>query len=86
MAPDPHPDLYLVERIREALAGDPRVNELGIVVTVVGSRVFLTGSVASSTRQRSITEVLRERFPDLEICNDVKVHEIAPPGDGEMLK
>ena len=80
-----HPDAYLVERIRELLAQDPRVNELGIVVTIAGTRVFLTGTVTSATRQQAITEVLREAFSDLEICNDVRVQDIAPPGGRETL-
>jgi osmotically-inducible protein OsmY len=80
MSSDPQHEPYLVERIREALALDARVNELGIVVTVAGSRVFLTGWVANAERQRGITEVVRESFPGLDVCNDVKVQEVAPPG------
>lgn len=79
-------DPYLVERIREALAADLRVNELGIAVTLAGARVFITGLVAHPARKRGISEVLRERFPDLEVCNDVSVQELAPPGREEVVK
>ena len=79
-------DPYVVERIRRTLAQDRRVNELGIVVACAGSRVFLTGSVATVERQRAISEVLREVFPHLEVTNDVRVQEIAPPGDRETLE
>ena len=79
------PDAYVVEQIRAALAKDARVNELGIIVTLVGPRVFLTGVVTSADRQSAITAVVGERFPDLEICNDVQVQRVGPAGEGETL-
>jgi hypothetical protein len=47
---DPPADAYLAERIRTALAQDPRVNELGIQVVIVGGRAVVTGSVATAER------------------------------------
>jgi osmotically-inducible protein OsmY len=69
-------DPYLGERIRTALAQDSRVNELGVQVTLVGSRVFVTGTVATAERQQAVTIVIAEQFPDLEVHNDVTVQEL----------
>jgi osmotically-inducible protein OsmY len=69
-------DPYLAERIRTALAQDSRVNDLGVHVTLVGSRVFVTGTVATPERQQAVTTVIAEQFPDLEVHNDVTVQEV----------
>lgn len=53
------PDAYVVEHIREALAHDPRVAELGITVSVSGGTVFLTGDVATPERKEAVAEVVR---------------------------
>ncbi len=72
----PTPDAYLVERIRSVLAQDSRVNELGIQVTLAGSRVFVTGSVATAERRHAIGTVIAEHFPDVELHNDVSVQQV----------
>jgi hypothetical protein len=77
----PVDDPYLSERIRTALAHDARVNELGLQVTLVGPRVFVTGTVASEERRSGVTIVIAELFPELELHNDVAVQQVgsAPP-------
>lgn len=79
------PKQYLIAHIREALAEDGRVNELDVDVAVAGGRIFLTGEVATAQRRDAITEVLRERFPDYDIANEVSVASIAPAGEAEPL-
>ena len=81
----PEHDPYVAERIRSALAQDERVNELGVHVTLVGSRVFVTGTVATAERQRGIACVLAEQFPDLELHNDVTVQEMGAAPVRETL-
>jgi osmotically-inducible protein OsmY len=81
----PENDPYLAERIRTALAQDDRVNELGVHVTLVGSRVFVTGTVATAERQRGIASVLAEQFPELEAHNDVTVQEVGATPARETL-
>src|SRR5439155_899760 len=39
------PPHYLIQRVREALAHDPRVGELELRVKMVGEKVFVTGTV-----------------------------------------
>jgi osmotically-inducible protein OsmY len=78
-------DPYLGERIRTALAQDSRVNELGVQVTLVGHRVFVTGIVATAERQQAVAIVIAEQFPDLEVHNDVTVHVVSGPPARETL-
>jgi osmotically-inducible protein OsmY len=78
-------DPYLVERIRDALAQDGRVNELGLAIALVGTEVFVTGSVTTPERQASVAVVIRERFPDLEVHNDVTVQQVGAPPVRERL-
>ncbi len=78
-------DPYLAERIRTALAQDSRVNELGVQVRLVGVRVFVTGTVATTERRRAIARVIAERFPDLELHNDVTVQDIGGGPSRETL-
>jgi osmotically-inducible protein OsmY len=77
---------YVIERVRSALACDPRVNELGIAVTIVDRDVFLRGAVSTSERQASITAVVRELLPDHAIHNDVRVDVPAVPLAPERLR
>jgi len=73
---EPPADAYLAERIRTALAQDPRVNELGLQVVIVGARAFVTGSVATLERKDGIASVFHELFPALGLQNDVTVQDI----------
>jgi osmotically-inducible protein OsmY len=69
-------DAYVAERIRTALAQDPRVNELGIHVVIVGGRAIVSGSVATVGRRDAITTIVHEQFPDLGLQNDVTVQDV----------
>ncbi len=75
------PDHYLTERIREALAQDPRVNELELEVTMAGGKVFVSGTLPSQERKDAVTDVVREVVPDVEVHNQTSV--MTPAGDVE---
>ena len=64
---------YVAAHVQEALARDPRVNEPELGVTVVKGRVVVHGQVPSEKRRRSVTEVVRECCPDLEVENQTTV-------------
>ena len=76
MSATPPTDPYVAERIRTAIAQDARVNELGITVTIVGERVFVSGTVLTAERRDGIAAVIAEQFPTLELHNDVAVQEV----------
>jgi len=78
-------DPYLSERIRTALAHDARVNELGLQVHLVGTLVFVTGTVATAERRMAVTVVMAEQFPDLELRNDVIVQQVGTVPSRETL-
>jgi osmotically-inducible protein OsmY len=67
------PPAYLVEQVRDALAHDSRVGELGIKVRIVEHKVFVTGTVSTEQRREGITAVIHEILPGHEILNEVSV-------------
>jgi hypothetical protein len=82
---EPEPKQYLVARLRQALATDPRVNELDIHVKIAGDRVFLTGWVATPQRRDAVSVVTRELLPDHEIHNSITVMELGQGREVEHL-
>jgi osmotically-inducible protein OsmY len=79
------PEKYLVQRVRDILAGDPRVGELHIDVTIRGDRVFLTGVVPSAERRDAIADLVRQVLPDHEVHNHVTVEPISGSPEVESL-
>ena len=67
------PPHYLVQRVREALAHDPRVGELELRVKMVGEKVFVTGTVPTDERRRAVSDVVREVLPDAEVHNETTI-------------
>jgi BON domain-containing protein len=86
MSDVPPSDPYLTERIRTAIAQDARVNELGITVTIVAERVFVTGTVLTAERREGIAAVIAEQFPTLELHNDVTVQQVGSHPAPETLE
>lgn len=79
------PKQYVVGRVREALATDPRINELDIQVTVTGRKVFLSGDVPTQERKDVIAVVVRETLPDYEVHNQTTVRVYEEPVEMEEL-
>ena len=74
---------YVIQRIREALAHDPRVGELELGVNVRAGKVFVTGTVNTEERRRAVTKVVNEVVPDLEVHNQTTV---VLSGEGEDVE
>lgn len=70
---DGEPPHYLVGRIHEVLAHDPRVSELTVRARVVGRKLFLTGHVMTDERRDAVSTVVKEVAPDLDLHNEVAV-------------
>jgi hypothetical protein len=83
--PDDEPKAYLVAHVREALARDPRTNELHVDVTLAGQRIFLTGEVASEEHRRAVTDVVRELLPAYDVHNETAVPRLESPAEPEEL-
>jgi BON domain-containing protein len=76
---------YLVGRIQQALATDPRTGELELDVRISGGGVFVSGTVATTERCEAVVAVIRETAPDLEVHNQLSVTEEQGPGPTEPL-
>jgi hypothetical protein len=80
------PAEYVVAHIRDRLASDGDIAELGVGVTVHGERVFLDGSVHSVEHRDAIVAAAREVAAGYEICADIIVCEPADGGPEERLR
>ena len=67
------PEDYAIQRLREALAADERVAEMGVQVRMAAGKVFLTGQVATPERQQAVGAVAAEVLPDYEVHNETVV-------------
>ena len=76
MTQAPDAPQYVAERIRTALAADPRVAELGVTVKIVGSRVQVAGVVATQDRRILVEEIVRELMPEHEVQNEIQVLQV----------
>jgi BON domain-containing protein len=77
---------YLVGRIQQALATDPRTGELELDIRIAGGRVFVIGTVATRERCESVLAVVRETAPDLDVQDQLSVTEEQTPGPSEPLQ
>lgn len=64
---------YPIAHLREALAEDPRTNELDLQVEQAGNHILLRGEVSIPERKKAAEEIARERFPGFVIENHITV-------------
>jgi osmotically-inducible protein OsmY len=76
---------YEQERIRQALATDPRVGELELSVDVVAGRVLVTGSVPSEKVRDAIDAVVKEVAPGVALDNRATVASTDEPSGEETI-
>lgn len=89
-APPPAPEDLgaLTEETRRALAEDPRLGQLDVVITLRGQRALLTGHVATRDRRKLLAAVAAEHLPGYEIDNATTTLDdlSAPPATAEELE
>ena len=71
--------VYRAERVRESLACDPGVSELGLEVVIVDERIVLRGAVTSERRKAHVLEHVQRLCPDLEIGDELRVDVLRGP-------
>lgn len=76
---------YLVGRIQQALANDPRASKLDVKITIRQDRIHLTGQTSSEERRRAITMVVSETVPDMEVRNELTLIEVFQPAEPEVI-
>lgn len=77
---------YVAERVRQAVATDPRTTVQGLVVRATDAELFLAGDVGSEERRRAVAEVASEVAPGLRLHNDVKVVELGGEHTPERIR
>ena len=71
--------LYLAERVRESLASEPSVAELGIEVIVVEERVVLRGTLTSGRRKAQVLAHVRSICPHLVVGDELRIETLSEP-------
>jgi hypothetical protein len=83
-APAAH-DEYVVGRLQDALAQDPRTQELGVDATVDGDVVVLSGSVGSAEQRAAVLTVAREMLHGRALREELEVIDLHDPEPAEEL-
>jgi hypothetical protein len=76
---------YDQERIRQALATDPRVGEPELSVEIVAGRVLVSGSVPSGAVRDAVDVVVVEVAPGMPLENRVEVARRDEPSGEEPI-
>ncbi len=71
------PEHYAGERLREALAADPRVSDISLQVHIVAGNVFVTGQVPTQERIDAVSEIAARVLPDHVLHNDLTLITLA---------
>jgi hypothetical protein len=79
-------DFYEAAHLTELLAEDPRTSAPELRVTVAGSVVTVTGTVATEERREAVDDVIRDSHPELEVRNDVTVVDLSAPPSNEVVR
>ncbi len=82
---DPADEGYLAARAKAALVEDTRVSEPSLDVSCADGKLTVRGAVATEERRRAVEDVLRERFPDAEVDNRVRVAGGEEPVEPERV-
>lgn len=80
------PEDYAIEHLRNALATDERVAEMGLEVRIAAGKVFLTGQVPTEERRRAVGIVAGEVLAEYEVHNEITVTELADTPRVERLR
>lgn len=67
------PEEYVGQHLREALAQDSRVSELGLDVVIRAGVLHITGTVSTEERRAAVAAVAAELAPDWSVVNETTV-------------
>ncbi len=79
------PSLYRAQRLKEALAADPRVGELGLDVDEAAGKIHVRGVVSSEDQRSAIDAVAVDVLGEVAIVNETLVKQINDPLDEESI-
>jgi osmotically-inducible protein OsmY len=78
-------DVYLLQQIRDRLAGDPRTSVLDVKVHIKGRTVTVAGNVETTGRKDAITQVVSEMVPGYDVRNLASVVPLSEPQAPEEM-
>jgi hypothetical protein len=70
------PTAYATQRLRDALAADERVAELGLEVEVAPGRVTVRGQVPTPERRQAVAAVVADVLPGYRLDNATTVADL----------
>jgi osmotically-inducible protein OsmY len=79
------PDDYLAQHLRDALAADARVSELGLDVALRHGELYVTGTVSTEERRAAVDAVAAEVAPGRAVHNATTVVHYDRGGGTETL-
>jgi hypothetical protein len=79
------PEEYLIGRIQEALARDPRTHKQDVRVTIAAGTIRLAGQTSTEERRLAIGSLVTELCPERTVLNELAVIEVASPGEPEII-
>lgn len=75
---------YRCAHLREALAQDPRTNELDVLIDFEGDTLLLRGEVSTPDRKAAVEQVARELFPATRVENQLRVLDLGEATTEEL--
>lgn len=76
---------YVVSHVRAALAADPEVGSLDIVVDVTGDTIYISGVIDCESKRQAAGQAAARAAPGLRVVNDLKVLQLTPVEPAEVL-
>ena len=76
---------YLIGKLQDALATDPRVNLLDVKINIIGGKIHLTGEALTPERRAAAASVVNELAPEVEVRNEMIVFELQQAGEAEAI-
>lgn len=77
---------YLSSQIREAFAASDRVGAVPVDVLVQGRQILLRGELQNEEQHQAMMQIVRERAPDLEVNDQLRVVDYEAPTDAKDIQ
>jgi osmotically-inducible protein OsmY len=77
---------YLVARIQEAFANDPRLGILDIKILIRENTIYLAGEVETDEQREALEAVVQDVAPGCQIRNEVSMRELAGAAKPEAIR
>jgi hypothetical protein len=82
MTSDEH---YLIGHIQDVLSADPRTCKQDITIYIREGTLWLMGQTSTEERRQTIESVVVELAPDMGVRNEIRVLEVLPPTEAEII-